>query len=144
LLYRYQFCVIKYENYNEGNGSVRKADKLGLEPEQHLPLELISTIDLLKELTKRSSIEDNSLREIKFERIAKPPVSTYMSPKDLAAYLGITQKAATQIAKCKRLRRVKGAVLDLNPDGTYERLQVKVDAVIKMYGTFFDAKGSGW
>ena len=60
--------------------------------------------------------------------------SEYLTIPQLAERLGMSQTNARYLAKSKRLRNVKGAVIDVNMSkGKYEILKVNVDAAIKVY-----------
>jgi len=57
-------------------------------------------------------------------------IHEYLSPKELGARLGISTKSARHLAKSDYLRRIKGAVLNVNLKGVnvkYEKLRIRFD-----------------
>ena len=63
----------------------------------------------------------------------KPPPE-YLSISKLAERLGMSKKEARYLAKSQRMRRIKGAVIDVNMSGgKYEILKVNIHDAIKVF-----------
>ena len=62
----------------------------------------------------------------------------YLTIKQLAAHLNLSEMKTRWLAKSQRLRSIKGAVLDTNArKGKYEILRVNVHAAEKVYETYY-------
>ena len=63
----------------------------------------------------------------------------YLKIPALAKYLGISEKQARELAKSKRLRSIKGAVIDVNMSKNKKKevLSVNVQAAVKAYSAMF-------
>ncbi len=58
----------------------------------------------------------------------------YLSISELAKVLSISTEYARQLAKSKRLRNIRGAVIDVNMSGgKYQCLRVNINAVKKVF-----------
>ena len=66
------------------------------------------------------------------------PQSEYLTINQLAERLEMSRTQVRQMAKSKRLRSIKGAVIDVNMgNGKYEILKINVNEVIRIYEASF-------
>jgi len=59
----------------------------------------------------------------------------YLTIKELAAALKISDTSARYLARSRHLRNIKDAVLNVNlkgPAGKYEKLRIRLDAALKV------------
>jgi hypothetical protein len=64
------------------------------------------------------------------------PQAEYLTIKQLAERLGMSVLSARYLARSKRLRAIKGAVINVNmSEGKYEILKINIHDAVRVYDT---------